>query len=80
LTAPQYWQQRNESSTDVGNYAMIPVAMLIPVQIHHVLPIPTRSLSYHCEACIIVLYSHKLPAYASLDQAFKPIESNLVDV
>ncbi len=34
-------QGRNERSGDIGNGTMMPVALLRPVRIHHVFPIPT---------------------------------------
>ncbi len=34
-------QGRNERSGDIGNCTMMPVALLRPVRIHHIFPIPT---------------------------------------
>ncbi len=62
-----YWLRRCESSAMFGNCGMMPVAMLRPVQIYHIFPIHTCSLSSLCVVCIIVhyKYSHLYPAYAS---------------
>jgi hypothetical protein len=58
MNAHQYWQRHNERSAIVGNLAMMPVAMLRPVPIHHVLPIPTLSMSslrmYYCTLYILL--------------------------
>jgi hypothetical protein len=60
MKAPRCWQLRYDACGDVGNCGMMPVAMLRPVQIHHIFIIPTCSLSSLCVACIIVQYKYSL--------------------